>query len=159
MPAIVFDAKANLSDAKLRQIGRIVAHWSLLEYVMQLAIGRIVGTNIKTARILTDRAGTDGLLKKLALVAEVHSLPQAKVQRMQRLIKRIRREEKNRNDVAHGLWGKHRRQWYLIRFKSPKQLTLGKQRRITANELRRTADRIETLTNAFERWRLTLPPS
>jgi len=50
--AIVFDTNADLSNAKFREIGRIVAHWSLLEYMMQLAIGRIVGTNIKTARIL-----------------------------------------------------------------------------------------------------------
>ncbi len=152
--ALVFDTNADVSNAKFREIGRIVAHWSLLEYMMQLAIGRFVGTNIKTARILTDRVGTEGLLKKLELVVEVHELPKTKARRLQRLIARIRDEQEHRNDVTHGLWGQDKKLWYLIRFKSTKLLKIGRHKRVSANELRRTADRIETLTRDFDRWSL-----
>jgi hypothetical protein len=156
---IVFDTNAKLSNAKFREIGRSVAHWSLLEYQMQLAIGRIIGTNLKTARILNYRAGTERLMERLNLVAEVHGLPKPSIDRLVRLLARIEKLKSHRNDVAHGLWGQDKNLWYLIQFKSPKFIKAGKHKRITANELRRTADRIETLTNAFDRWRLSLPTS
>jgi hypothetical protein len=155
--AIIFDTNAKLSDAKFREIGRIVAHWSLLEYMMQLAIGRIIGTNLKTARILSYRAGTDRLVERLKLVAEVHGLPKRSMDRLVRLLARIEKLKPHRNDVAHGLWGPHQKRWYLIQFRSPKYIKIGKSKLMTANELRRTAARIEKLTNAFDRWRLSLP--
>lgn len=71
---------------------------------------------------------------------------------MNRLIAKITGEQQHRNDVAHGLWGTDEGRWFLIRYKTPKQIKLGKATPTTANELRRIANRVETLTRMFENW-------
>ena len=151
--AKVFETDARLSDAKFREIGKIIAHWSWLEFMVGEAIGEVGFIDKKIGRALTDRLSIYPMLDALQIVADVETMPRKDRDRMEGLIARIRNEYQHRNDVAHGLWGEWENRWYLVRFKSPKQIKLGKATRMTANELKRIANRVEKLALDFRSWK------
>lgn len=148
----IFEPDAKISDAKLREIGRIIAHWSLLEHLVGSGIQKIAGLDKKSGRAITNRLNIRAKLDALALVADINNLAKRQRDQMNKLIEKIKNEQRHRNDVAHGLWGIDEGRWFLIRFKSPTQVKLGRSTRMTANELRRIANRIDTLTRAFNTW-------
>ena len=71
---------------------------------------------------------------------------------MNSLVDRIEKEQPRRNDVAHGIWAIHDNKWSLLRYKEPDKYKFAKDERMTARDLQRIANRIETLTSDFERW-------
>ena len=148
----IFETDANVSRAKFREIGRIITHWSLLEHLVGMAIAKTIRTDVKTGRAVTGRLSINPRLDALQLVADIDNMPRVKRERMNKLIVKIKYEQQFRNDVAHGLWGVNSNCWHLIRFKTPKQVKLGKATPMTANESKRIANRIETLTGRFETW-------
>ncbi len=155
--ATIYQTDMGLSDAKFREIGRIIAYWSLLEFLMGAAVGFMKGVDRKEGRRLTLNERVKGLIKMLRKAARVRKLSKHQTDRMDSLIERIEKEQPHRNDVAHGIWGIHDYKWSLLRYKKPKMVKLGGARRMTARDLQQIANRIETLTSDFERWLDTLP--
>ena len=46
----IYQTDLGLSDAKFREIGRIIAYWSLLEFLMGAAVGILEGVDRKAGR-------------------------------------------------------------------------------------------------------------
>jgi hypothetical protein len=155
--ATIYLTDMGLSDAKFREIGRIIAYWSLLEFLMGAAVGIMRGVDRKEGRRLTLNKRVDDLTKMLVKASRVCKLSKQHSDRMDSLIDRIQNEAENRRAVAHGVWGIHGKKWSLLRFKKPDMVNLGQARQMTARDLQKTANRIATLTRDFERWLDTLP--
>ena len=146
----------GLSRAKFREIGRIIAYWSLLEYLMGAAVGFLKCVGREEGRRLTLKKKVSDLVKMLRKSARVRKLSKHQTDRMESLIARIEKEQLRRNDVAHGIWAIHDNKWSLLRYKKPDKFKLAKDEPMTARDLQRIADRIETLTSNFERWMETV---
>ena len=153
----IYQTDLGLSDAKFREIGRIIAYWSLLEFLMGAAVGILEGVDRKAGREMTLMRPVDVLINKLRTAATGRGLSKRLTERMNRLIARIECEHENRRSVAHGVWGIRDRKRSLLRYRKPDLVKLGHPRRLTTNDLRKIANRIETLTRDFERWLDALP--
>ena len=155
--ATIYLTDMGLSDAKFREIGRIIAYWSLLEFLMGAAVGIMRGVDRKEGRRLTLNKRVGDLAKMLVKASRICKLSKQQSDRMDSLLNRIQNEAENRRAVAHGVWGIHGKKWSLLRFKKPDMVDLGQARQMTARDLQETANRIATLTRDFERWLDTLP--
>ena len=142
----------GLSRAKFREIGRIIAYWSLLEYLMGAAVGFLKGVDRNEGRRLTLDERVKKLIKMLRIAASSRKLSNLQTKRMNSLIDRIEKEQPRRNDVAHGIWAIHDNKWSLLRYKEPDKYKFAKDERMMARDLQRIANRIESLTSDFERW-------
>jgi hypothetical protein len=154
--ATIYLTDMGLSDAKFREIGRIIAYWSLLEFLMGAAVGMMQGVDRKEGRRRTLYKGVSDLAKTLRKASRNCELTKRQTDCMESLINRIDNEAENRRAVAHGVWGIHDKKWSLLRFKKPDMVDLGQARQMTARDLQKTANRIATLTRDFERWLDTL---
>ena len=153
----IYQTDLGLSDAKFREIGRIVAYWSLLEFLMGTAVGILKGLDRKEGRRLTLNKPVEAIVKLIMEAARESKLPKPLTAQMNSLLERIKKEHPRRNDVAHGVWGIHESKWSLLRYKKPDLVELGKGERMTARDLQQIANRAKTLTRDFERWLDTLP--
>ncbi len=63
--ATIYLTDMGLSDAKFREIGRIIAYWSLLEFLMGAAVGIMLGLDRKEGRRLTLNKPVGEVLKML----------------------------------------------------------------------------------------------
>ena len=156
---IIYESDIGLSKAKFREIGRIIAHWSLLEMLMGFAIGNMMGVDRKKGRGLTLEQSVNQLSRMLLDAARECDLPEPKSGHLVSLVARIKKEHPRRNDVAHGIWGIAEKKWSLLRFKKPDLVDLGKGERMTARDLEKIANRAATLTRDFQRWLNTIPTS
>jgi len=154
---IVYETGMGLSDTKFREIGQIIAHWSLLEMLMGLAIGNMLGLDRKKGRRRTLEKSVYKLSDMLVDAGRKHELSKRETDRMNSLIARIKKEHPRRNDVAHGIWGMDNKEWSLLRFKKPHLVDVGKAERMTDNDLKQIANRAATLTRDFQRWLSTIP--
>ena len=59
----IYQTDLGLSDAKFREIGRIVAYWSLLEFLMGAAVGILKGLDRKEGRRLTLNKPVEAIVK------------------------------------------------------------------------------------------------
>jgi hypothetical protein len=155
--AVIYETSLDLSEAKQRQIGRIIACWSLLEALMVIAIGNMRGLDRKKGRRYTAKFQYSGLVKQLKKSARKIDLPSTQREKMDRLIARMKIEREFRNDVAHGFWGKHHRKWALLRYDRRKKGRYFDDTPTTARDLESIANRAMTLTEDFEKWLDTLP--
>ena len=142
----------GLSDAKFREIGRIIAHWSLLEMLIGLAIGNLLGLDRKEGRRRTLQNPVEQLTKMLRKAGHKRKLSNQQMDSMDVLIDLIDKEHPRRNEVAHGIWGIDNKKWSLIRFKRPDLVDFGRGERMTASDLQLIANRAATLTHDIERW-------
>ena len=155
--ATIFLTDMGLSVAKFREIGRIIAYWSLLEFLMGAAVGIMQGVDRKEGRRLTLNKPVGEVVRMLVEGSQLCKLTKQQTDRMDSLIDRIQNEAENRRAVAHGVWGIHDKKLSLLRYKKPDMINLGQARQLTARDLQKTANRIATLTRNFEKWLDTLP--
>ena len=90
--ATIYQTDMGLSNAKFREIGRIIAYWSLLEFLMGAAVGFLKGVDRKEGRRLTLDERVKGLIKLLRKAARVRKLSKHQTERMDSLIERIEKE-------------------------------------------------------------------
>ena len=154
---IIYESGMGLSDTKFREIGRIIAHWSLLEMLMGLAIGNMLGLDRKEGRRRTLEESVYKLSDMLVEAGRECKLSKRETDRMNSLIARIKKEHPRRNDVAHGIWGIDDKKWSLLRFKRPHLVDVGKGEPMTDSDLKQIANRAATLTRDFQRWLKTIP--
>ena len=88
----LFQTDLGLSEAKFREIGRIIAYWSLLEFLMGAAVGFLEGVDRKAGREMTLMRRVDVLINKLRTAATGRGLSKRLTERMNRLIARIESE-------------------------------------------------------------------
>ena len=154
---IIYESDMGLTKAKFREIGRIIAYWSLLEMLMGLAIGNMLGLARKEGRRRTLEKSVYKLTEMLVDASRKCKLSKPETDRMNLLIARIKKEHPRRNDVAHGIWGLDNKKWSLLRFKKPHLVDFGKGEPMTARDLQKIANRAATLTRDFQRWLKTIP--
>jgi len=89
---IIYESGMGLSDTKFREIGRIIAHWSLLEMLIGLAIGNMLGLDRKEGRRRTLEESVYQLTEMLVEAGHECKLSKPETDRMNSLIARIKKE-------------------------------------------------------------------
>ena len=93
---IIYESDMGLSKAKFREIGRIIAHWSLLEMLMGLTIGIMFGIDRKEGMRLTLEQSVNQLSRMLVNAAHDCNLPEPESGRLDSLVARIKMEHPRR---------------------------------------------------------------
>ena len=92
-----------LSDEFLAEIGRVTAHFALLEKEMTLLVHRLLGLPAKIALSITSEMSFRGL-QQLAAVLVKERLPSRMVACTD-ILKLVAAAEDKRNQITHSLWG------------------------------------------------------
>ena len=94
--ATIYQTDLGLSKAKFREIGRIIAYWSLLEFLMGAAVGILKGVDRKVGRDITLMRPVDVLITKMESAASEDALRNHRTVCMNRLIVRIQDQHENK---------------------------------------------------------------
>ena len=94
----------DLTDEHLIIIGKIMASWSLLEFLLTRVLANLIGIDIKECRIITRSISADVKLKKIKQFALFKGINKTELDELNMLITKIDNAKTNRNLIAHGIW-------------------------------------------------------
>ena len=92
-----------VSDDFLAEIGRITAHFALLERDMIELVHNLLGLKPRLARAITSELSFRGL-QQLAASLLREQQPE-KVEQFEKILNRSSKAEEKRNSIQHSLWG------------------------------------------------------
>ena len=93
-----------LTDAHLREIGRIASEWSLLEFHMQLCIGALAGIENDALFVLTKGLSYTGWKECILALALRQSFGEAHEREARKLFNDLDALQLERNKAVHTAW-------------------------------------------------------
>ncbi len=115
-------SELKLSDKHYLAIGKIMAHWSMLEWSVRRAIAITLGLSPKEGRAITAELMIGSLLTMLRLVADLKPAVDPELHaELEPLLERIEKLIGERNTIAHALWARDDAgQIHILRYKGGK---------------------------------------
>lgn len=112
----VYHVDLDLSDIQFKAIGKITAHWSLIEWTLTRIIAGILGVGVKEGRVLAIQMSALEKARVTRLLSELRIHNVAIKNELEAFLKRIDSARPERNNFAHGLWAKSDQgKYYLIK--------------------------------------------
>lgn len=150
-----------LSDDFLTEIGRITAHFALLERDLTDLIHLLLGLPENVARTITSELSFRGLQQLAASLAK-ERVP-AKSEGLKDVLKRVGKAEEKRNYISHSIWGAARtkagEERKVVRSKFSAKLHKGlhfTREELKVSELRAIATEISVAAFDVEAFRASL---
>lgn len=120
LPWIWFDHRTDLPSWLLRGIAQVIVEWSVLERELEEAIRLLMDTNTRVGRIVANK------MNARTRVALINNFIQTWVYYEKfepRLISEFAKFSRHltevlevkRNTLAHGVWGRRKGKWYVLR--------------------------------------------
>lgn len=117
-----FTTELSLPDDHYIKIGRIMAHWSAMEWAAGRAIAEILDLNAKEGRAFTAEMKGCEVLRVLRLVAILRLTDSRRTESLLKLIKKLEDLVPDRNLIAHGNWGRDNSgKLHLVKYKGGKR--------------------------------------
>ena len=162
-----FDHRTDLPQWISSGIGHAVAEWSVLERELEELIRILTNSHTEQTRILIHRINTRTRIVIIKALIESHILHGTlrKIYRQQilRIAKSIDANQTNRDMLAHSLWTKRGKSWFLLQVRKARSLpelqpslesisraVLPQGHKITRAKLRIICRRIVVLAKRFE---------
>ena len=163
-----FDHRTDLPQWLSVGIGQTVSEWAVLERELENIIRILIDSEVAHSRILLFRVNTRTRIAIIKALIEFHTLhgrlKRADKTRFVRVQKDIDKEAGNRNLLAHGLWTKRSKSWFVLQTRESRSIpelqptleslsraVLPQSIKITRAKLRSFCTRAVSLSRRLER--------
>jgi hypothetical protein len=120
-----FDHRTDVPQWLASGIGRVVIEWSVLERELEEFIQLLLDADIQSVRILTNKMNARTRVFTATNLMQAHvynnKLPAAKLKEFIGLGKHIESLEMKRDVLAHGLWNRIKKKWYVLRLRQSRK--------------------------------------
>ena len=151
-----FMSEILLPDNHYMAIGKIMAHWSMMEWHIGVAIAEILDLDRKEGRALMANAPASATLPSLRLLAIMRVLDSDKLEELLALINDAENLIGDRNLIAHALWARDAdSKLHILKYKGGKKhekRVLGEPIPMEDGEIEDIRDRIMMTCLGFMNW-------
>jgi len=169
LKTVWFDHRTDLPQWISVGIGQAVAEWAVLERELEEVIRILLDDEIEQVRILVNTMNVRARDATIKHLVESHllygKLKRGDLWRFNRLSKKIERYQTNRDMLAHGLWCKFGKSWFVLQvrqtrvvpelrptLKNLSRATLPQRQKITRAKLRSICRQIVALAKRLEKY-------
>ncbi|MGE3622505.1 MAG: hypothetical protein AB7H77_01345 [Bdellovibrionales bacterium] len=112
-----FELTVSLSEKHLKAIGRVMSHWSYLEWMAGQAVGDLLDLSVEEANAVTSQMNLRPKLELFSLLFPGRCLHKDIINESSKIISEITNAQEKRRLLAHGVWAKdHEGQTRLLKF-------------------------------------------
>src|SRR4029079_2663499 len=126
LKAFWFDHRTDLPQWLATGVAQTISEWAVLERELEGVIRILINGEVEQTRIMLFRVNTRTRIAIIKALIESHilhgRLKRADKTRFIRIQKDIANEANNRNLLAHGLWTKHGRSWFVLQTRDSRQI-------------------------------------
>ena len=148
-----FETKLPLTDEQLKQIGRITANFSFLEFVLSFCICGLINDDQRVGQIITSQMSFQNLVHLLGSLFKHRGFDAEKITAFDKLLGEAMQIEQRRNEITHSIWATHQDEGKSSRVKITARFKKGFEMQwepMGVDELKQIADSITNVAHKIQ---------